>query len=202
MIHVHLCRGINLECYQFGGLDCVIDDNFNTVKLRGKVHNINTWNFLVMAPSLSKLKEYQSSLICLSGLSAAAWIIIYGKSTNKKRWVVKQISFLYLLYIKHTRNVSQVPYTRSSLFQNRIAMTKERTNTTSCTSTNRFIFIFEQFKFIIGATIYNERRKKNVFTWTILSNYLVSYTCFNQFVYGMALQKNLRSHFRSFLSIE
>lgn len=202
MIHVHLCRGINLECYQFGGLDCVIDDNFNTVKLRGKVHNINTWNFLVMAPSLSKLKEYQSSLICLSGLSAAAWIIIYGKSTNKKRWVVKQISFLYLLYIKHTRNVSQVPYTRSSLFQNRIAMTKERTNTTSCTSTNRFIFIFEQFKFIIGATIYNERRKKNVFTWTILSNYLVSYTCFNQFVYKMALQKNLRSHFRSFLSIE
>lgn len=202
MIHVHLCRGINLECYQFGGLDCVIDDNFNTVKLRGKVHNINTWNFLVMAPSLSKLKEYQSSLICLSGLSAAAWIIIYGKSTNKKRWVVKQISFLYLLYIKHTRNVSQVPYTRSSLFQNRIAMTKERTNTTSCTSTNRFIFIFEQFKFIIGATIYNERRKKNVFTWTILSNYLVSYTCFNQFVYEMALQKNLRSHFRSFLSID
>lgn len=65
-----------------------------------------------------------------------------------------------IYYIKHTRNVSQVPYTRSSLFQNRIAMTKERTNTTSCTSTNRFIFIFEQFKFIIGATIYNERRKK------------------------------------------
>ncbi|XP_031622800.1 ATP-binding cassette sub-family D member 3 [Contarinia nasturtii] len=36
-----------------------------------------------MAPTLSKLKQYQSSLICLSGLSAAAWIIIYGK-TNRK----------------------------------------------------------------------------------------------------------------------
>lgn len=42
-----------------------------------------------MAPSLSKLKEYKSSLICLSGLSVAAWIIIYGKSSNKKRLVSK-----------------------------------------------------------------------------------------------------------------
>lgn len=42
-----------------------------------------------MAPSLSKLKEYQSSLVCLSGLTVAAWIIIYGKSSNKKRLVLK-----------------------------------------------------------------------------------------------------------------
>lgn len=44
-----------------------------------------------MAPSLSKLKEYKSSLICLSGLTAAAWIIIYGKSSNKKRLVLKAL---------------------------------------------------------------------------------------------------------------
>lgn len=40
-----------------------------------------------MAPSLSKLTEYKSGLICLSGLAAAGWIIIYGKSSNKKRLV-------------------------------------------------------------------------------------------------------------------
>lgn len=38
-----------------------------------------------MAPSLSTLRQYKHSLICLSGLSVAAWIIIYGKSSNKRR---------------------------------------------------------------------------------------------------------------------
>lgn len=41
-----------------------------------------------MAPMLSKLQQYQGSLVCLTGLSAAAWIIIYGKSSNKKRYVI------------------------------------------------------------------------------------------------------------------
>lgn len=38
-----------------------------------------------MAQLLSKLQQYQSSLICLSGLTAAAWIIFYGKTSNKNR---------------------------------------------------------------------------------------------------------------------
>lgn len=40
-----------------------------------------------MAPALSKLRQYQSSLVCLSGLAAAAWIIVYGKTSNKKQYV-------------------------------------------------------------------------------------------------------------------
>lgn len=53
-----------------------------------------------MAPTLSKLKQYQSSLICLSGLSAAAWIIIYGKSSNKKPCVSLNLQKKFIIIIE------------------------------------------------------------------------------------------------------
>lgn len=41
-----------------------------------------------MAPVLSKIRENQNSVLSIIGVSAAAWIILYGRlSRNKKRFV-------------------------------------------------------------------------------------------------------------------
>uniref|UniRef100_A0A1B0BQS3 Uncharacterized protein n=1 Tax=Glossina palpalis gambiensis TaxID=67801 RepID=A0A1B0BQS3_9MUSC len=38
-----------------------------------------------MAPALSRLRENQNVIIGLTGVSAALWIIAYGKSSQKHR---------------------------------------------------------------------------------------------------------------------
>lgn len=38
-----------------------------------------------MAPNISKLAKYQSSAVCLAGVSAAVWIIVYGKISHSRR---------------------------------------------------------------------------------------------------------------------
>lgn len=54
-----------------------------------------------MAPILSKIQQCQSSLICLTGISAAAWIILYGKTSNKKRYVCVREIDCNLLKLKY-----------------------------------------------------------------------------------------------------
>lgn len=46
-----------------------------------------------MAPSLSKLAEQKHSIMGIAGLSAAIWIIAYGKfsANNKKKYVHNKI---------------------------------------------------------------------------------------------------------------
>lgn len=114
-----------------------------------------------MAPSLSKLKEYQSSLICLSGLSAAAWIIIYGKTSNKKRWVFDNWLRLCIRY--ESRMKREIFQLDVLCFMNRskVVRTFVHSHTRSaiplCKRMGCFIFIFEQFKFIIGV---NKNKQK------------------------------------------
>lgn len=38
-----------------------------------------------MAPTLSKLKQYHNSVVGIVGISAAVWIIVYGKISHRKR---------------------------------------------------------------------------------------------------------------------
>jgi len=38
-----------------------------------------------MAPALSKLANNQSAIVGVAGMTAALWIIAYGKMSNKKR---------------------------------------------------------------------------------------------------------------------
>lgn len=38
-----------------------------------------------MAPSLSKLAKNKSAIVGVTGVSAALWIIAYGKLSHKKR---------------------------------------------------------------------------------------------------------------------
>lgn len=35
--------------------------------------------------NISKLAKYQSSAVCLAGVSAAVWIIVYGKISHSRR---------------------------------------------------------------------------------------------------------------------
>lgn len=45
-----------------------------------------------MAPVFSKIRENQNGVLSLIGVSAAAWIILYGRlSRNKKRFENKYI---------------------------------------------------------------------------------------------------------------
>lgn len=41
-----------------------------------------------MAPALSKLRENQNVIVGLTGISAALWIIAYGKMNSKRRLVM------------------------------------------------------------------------------------------------------------------
>lgn len=41
-----------------------------------------------MAPALSKLRENQNAIVGVTGISAALWIIAYGKMNNKRRFVL------------------------------------------------------------------------------------------------------------------
>lgn len=44
--------------------------------------------------NISKLAKYQSSAVCLAGVSAAVWIIVYGKISHSRRRFV----FLYFVH--------------------------------------------------------------------------------------------------------
>lgn len=41
-----------------------------------------------MAPALSKLAQNQSAIVGAAGMTAALWIIAYGKISNNKRYAI------------------------------------------------------------------------------------------------------------------
>lgn len=119
-----------------------------------------------MAPILSKFQQHQSGFVCLAGLSAAAWIIIYGKSSNQKRWFFLCLYLLILWLILNKYSPFFVFWTLSInlAFERPHTYDKQRKSNTSA-----FVLIYclngkwiekekfhlQNFKFIKHCTIFD-----------------------------------------------